>query len=160
MFVSYLVPASLLKAVKVCVNGFELERNSKALGPPCAFLPVVLGQEAGLGGSGRESSKEGCRGRGWVIEGGVAWAGAPPWSTGILRPPVLATWGQQRPVPMACEGMIISPMLATCARFCHPWVVGAASSCRPQSWRDTAGRRNCSPWVAFGSSSAVPCSTS
>lgn len=39
-----------MKAVKVCINGFELERNSKALGPPCAFLPVVLGQEAGLGG--------------------------------------------------------------------------------------------------------------
>lgn len=115
-FVSYLVPASLLKAVKVCINGFELE------------TPRLWGQEAGLGGfwEGKFEGK-GAEGGGWVIEGGVAWAGAPPWSTGILQPPVLATWGQQRPVPMVCEGMIISPMLATCARFCHPWVVGAAS---------------------------------
>lgn len=150
MFVSYLVPTSLLKAVKVCISGFWTRKKLQGSG------------EAGLEGSGREGSKEGCRGRGWVVEGGVAWAGAPPWSTGILRPPVLAAWGQQRPVPMVCEGMVISPMLATCTRFqfWHPWVVGAAPWCRPQSWRDTAGGGNCSSWVAFGSSSAVPCSTS
>lgn len=44
------------------------------------------------------SGKEGCRGQAWVDS---------------LWPPVLATWGQQRPVPMVCEGMVISRRVAT-----------------------------------------------
>lgn len=54
MFVSYFVSYGACIAVEgnegLYNVVFELERNSKALRPPCAFAPVVSGQEAGLGG--------------------------------------------------------------------------------------------------------------
>lgn len=64
-FVHYLVPASLLKALKgLYKESFELEGNPKPLPRPLILGPLVSGEEneTGLGGSCREGLEmAGCR---------------------------------------------------------------------------------------------------
>ena len=62
---------------------------------------LVSGKETGKGGLvGGKFQETEEQGQGWVVGGGAAQA--PPWWAGILVPSMLATWGQQRPVPVAC----------------------------------------------------------
>nr|KAF6471587.1 hypothetical protein HJG59_010973 [Molossus molossus] len=78
-----------------------------------------------------------------------------------VAPPVLATWGQQRPVPVVSECMAMSPLVAT---HTVPGPVGCGCCC-PGAGRRAGGALwgwggNCGPWVAIEVlPTAVPCST-
>lgn len=84
------------------------------------------------------SGKEGCRGQAWVDS---------------LWPPVLATWGQQRPVPMVCEGMVISRRVAT---FVHGFGTHGLWVLLPDAGRRTGGTLREVEIIALGSPCCCP----